>query len=180
MFRGLSAWRLVGVLPLRVVCPAGPVAPQSWWFVLLGMWAALPAFALRLSGWGFDLNFWPVGFGLGFVTCHRAHRGFSFVVLRPYRVATILSGLAWLLGLPCVPRGFGRGAVGCCQSGGVVISALCGSVALRAFLGVGQMSPINAQQAGQRDAPPVGGFGVWFFIRVWGFAWLPLAARPLP
>ena len=123
----------MGVLPLRVVCPAGLVFPQSWRFVLLGVWAALPAFALRLSGWGFALNFWPVGFGLGFATCHRAHRGFSFVVLRPYRVATILSGLAWLLGLPCVPRGFGRGAVGCCQSGGVGVFRvvrLCGTAGL--------------------------------------------------
>jgi len=38
----------------------------------------------------------------------------------------------------------------------------------------------NAQQVSQRDAPPIGGFEIWFLSEVGGFAWLPLAARPLP
>jgi len=27
---------------------------------------------------------------------------------------------------------------------------------------------------------PLAVLGFWFFIKVWGFAWLSLAARPLP
>jgi len=36
----------------------------------------------------------------------------------------------------------------------------------------------QAQQVSQRDAPPVGGFEIWFLSRFCGFALLSLAARP--
>jgi len=38
----------------------------------------------------------------------------------------------------------------------------------------------QAQQVGQRDAPPVGGFEVRFLSGFGGFVSLSLAARPLP
>ena len=56
---------------------------------------------------------------------------------------------------------------------GVVTAGLRGNGGFSSPLGL-------AQQAGQRDAPPGGGFEVSFFIRVWGFVSLALAARPLP
>jgi len=41
-----------------------------------------------------------------------------------------------------------------------------GKAGLDVLLLFGQNVCSQAQQVGQRDAPPVGGFGVWFFIKV--------------
>jgi hypothetical protein len=61
--------------------------------------------------------------------------------------------MADLSSLPVVAGGFGLVIVGCGQSGGVGVSALCG-VAVRRVVRVRAKRHPHAQQASQRDCPP--------------------------
>jgi hypothetical protein len=88
-----------------------------------------------------------------------------------------MSGLADIAGLKAgvAAGGFYRASLQVGLGGGVLPA-----VSMSSLSGFGVACCLQAQQVGQRDAPPVDGFEVWFLSRFGGFVSLSLAARPLP
>jgi hypothetical protein len=128
----------------------------------LAVWSLSSAFGL--SGLGLCRRFQAVGFG--FVPSLSGSRVwfFSFVVVGLAELQPVLHGWPGCFLARC-GGGFRLVAAGCCQSGGVGVSALCGTAVRRAFAVRGKMRYLQCPTSQSKGLPAIPAGKVSLFHR---------------